>query len=127
MPDETDLLFLSSNEPAFIRRSLLKCDDQALVFARTVIPEKTLSGKNQQLTKLGEKPLGDILFNDETIYRTDMRYAKIPVNCKLHEEATKGLDIASELWGRQSLFYIEQQALLITELFLPAILECSKN
>ncbi len=127
MPDETQLLSLPSNEITFIRESRLKCDNQTLVCARTIIPEKTLTGKNKKLTKLGTTPLGDILFNDETTYRTDMCYAKIPVDCELHIEATKDLNIASELWGRQSLFYTEQQPLLITEIFLPAILECSKN
>jgi chorismate lyase len=127
LADEAELLSLENNENTFIRKSLLKCDNQILVYARTAIPEKTLSGKNQKLTELGEKPLGDVLFNDKTTYRSDIRYAKIPVNCELHKEATKGSDITSELWVRQSLIYIEQQPLLITEIFLPAILECSQN
>lgn len=127
MSDETDLLSLPNNEITFIRISRLKCDNQTLVYARTVIPQKTLEGENQWLTKLGAKPLGDTLFNDETTYRTDMRYAKIPVHCELHGAATKELKITSELWGRQSLFHINHQPLLITEVFLPAILECSKN
>jgi chorismate lyase len=127
MPDEIQLLSLADDEITFIRESRLKCDNQTLVYARTIIPEKTLAGKNQKLAKLGTTPLGDVLFNDKTTYRTDMCYAKIPVDCKLHSEATKELNITSELWGRQSLFYTEQQPLLITEIFLPAILECSKN
>jgi len=127
MPEETQLLSLPDNETPFIRESRLKCDNQALVYARTVIPKKTLAGKNQKLTKLGTTPLGDVLFNDETTYRTDMCYAKIHVGCQLHSEATKELNITSELWGRQSLFYTEQQPLLITEIFLPAILQCNKN
>ena len=125
--DEISLLSLTKNESTFIRKSLLKCDNENLVYARTVIPEKTLTGKNQKLTKLGDKPLGDFLFNDKTTYRSDMRYAKIPVDCELYNEATKSLNISSELWGRQSLVYIEKQPLVITEIFLPAILECKKN
>jgi chorismate lyase len=127
MPDEKHLLPLRNHEITFIRESWLKCNNQRLVYARTVIPRKTLKGKNQKLTRLGTKPLGKILFNDNTTYRTNMRYAKIPVNCELHKETTKGSDISSELWGRQSLFYIKNNPLLITEVFLPTILECSKN
>lgn len=127
MSDETQFLSLQSDEITFIRKSRLKCGDHAVVYARTIMPQKTIEGENQWLTKLGTKPLGDILFNDEKTCRTDMRYAKIPVDCELHKEATKDLDISSELWGRQSLFYTDQQPLLITEIFLPAILECSKN
>lgn len=125
--DEADLLSISREDNAFIRKSLLRCDDNTLVFARTVIPEKSLVGKNKQLTTLGEKPLGDILFNDKTSSRKHMRYAKIPVNCELHKEASAGLDITTALWGRQSLFYIEERPLTITEIFLPAIQACSKN
>lgn len=126
-PGETDLLSLADNETAFIRKVLLKDDNQALVYARSIIPEKTLSGNNQRLLKLGNKPLGDFLFKDESTFRSDMRYAKIPVNCALHNEATKDMCITSELWGRQSLFFIEQKPLLINEIFLPAILECGKK
>lgn len=127
LPDETQFLSLQHDETTFIRRSRLKCGDEAVVYARTIMPLQTIAGENQWLTKLGTKPLGDVLFNDETTYRTDMRYAKIPVHCELHEEATKDLNITSDLWGRQSLFYTAQQPLLVTEIFLPAILECSKN
>jgi chorismate--pyruvate lyase len=127
LPEETILLSIADDEATFIRKSLLKCDDKTLVYARTVIPVKTLAGENQKLIQLGEKPLGDVLFNDDSTYRSDMNYAKIPVDCELHSEATNGLDNVSELWGRQSVFYIDQQPLLITEIFLPAILECKKN
>lgn len=127
LPDETQFLSIESEETTFIRRSRLKCGEQAVVYARTIMPQQTIEGENQWLTTLGTKPLGDVLFNDEKTYRADMRYAKIPVNCELHNEATKDLDISFDLWGRQSLFYTAQQPLLITEIFLPAILECDKN
>ncbi|HIF50877.1 MAG TPA: chorismate lyase [Thiotrichaceae bacterium] len=125
--DEIEFLSLPSDEITFLRESRLKCDTQTLVYARTVIPGKTLSGKNKKLTELGTTPLGDILFNDEMTYRTDMRYTKITIDCELHSKATKDSNITSELWGRQSLFYSDHQPLLVTEIFLPAILECNKN
>ena len=40
---------------------------------------------------------------------------------------SEDLSITSELWGRQSLVNIEQMPLTITEIFLPAILECIKT
>ena len=124
--DEAALLSLD-NETSFIRKSLLKNNEQVLVYARTIIPKDTLTGKNEILTSLGEKPLGDVLFSDESTYRSEIRYAKIPVDCELHDEAIKKLNITTELWARQSLLYIEQKPLLITEIFLPAILECNKS
>ena len=127
MPDEIRLLSLRNHEITFIRESWLKCDNQTLVYARTVFPRKTLSGKSHKLTRLGTKPLGEILFNDSTTYRINMQYAKIPAHCELHKKATKDTDVTSELWGRQSLFCIKNQPLLVIEVFLPAILECNKN
>jgi len=127
MPDELHLLSLRNHEITFTRESWLKCGDQRLVYARTVIPRKTLKGKSHELTRLGTKPLGKILFNDNKTYRTNMRYAKIPVHCELHKETTKDTDVTSDLWGRQSLFYINNKPLLVTEVFLPAILQCTKN
>lgn len=125
--NETQLLSLSEDETAFIRKVFLKDDNQALVYARSIIPENTLSGNNKRLLKMGKQPLGDFLFNDESTYRVKMHYATIPVDSELHTEAIKDSGITSELWGRQSLFHIEQKPLLVTEIFLPAILECKKN
>jgi chorismate lyase len=126
-PDEIDSLSIKNGELAFIRESRLKSGNQTLVYARTVIPRETLTIENQKLTQLGANPLGNVLFNDDSASRTNMRYAKIPVNCELHEQATKNTRIQSELWARQSLFHINNKPLMITEVFLPAILECSKN
>ena len=127
MSDENQLLALIDNEITFIRESWLKCDNKRLVYARTVIPRITFEGESQGLMELGNKPLGNILFSDNKTYRTNMRYAKIPLHCDLHKQATLGTDIVTELWGRQSLFYIKNNPLLVTEVFLPTISECTKN
>jgi chorismate lyase len=127
MPDECHLLSLKDHEITFIREAWLKCDEQRIVYARTVIPRTTLKGESQKLMRLGTRPLGNILFNNNTTYRTNMRYGKIKVHCELHKQATKDSGVDSDLWGRQSLFYINKSPLLVTEVFLPAILECTKN
>lgn len=127
LTDEIESLSLAEDEITFVRESWLKCDNNRLVYARTVIPRTTFEKESQELLQLGNKPLGNILFNDNTAYRTNMRYAKIPVDCSLHQQATVASKIAGDLWGRQSLFYINNNPLLITEVFLPTILECSKN
>ncbi len=127
LPDENQLLALNNNEVTFIRESWLKCDNKKLVFARTVIPRITFDGESHDLMALGNKPLGNILFSDSKTYRTNMRYAKIPLNSDIHKQATMNTEIVSELWGRQSLFYINNNPLLVTEVFLPAISECTKN
>lgn len=124
MHDEAALLELGKSEDTFIRESWLKSDNIKLVYARTVIPRETLLGKAKVLTNLGTKPLGEILFADETTYRSDIRYAKIPDDCDLYELITDNTDNNEGVWGRQSLFYIQNKPLLITEVFLPEIKKC---
>ena len=127
MPDEVRLLKMRTREHAFIRESWLKCDNQPMVYARTVIPRKTLKGKCKELTRLGTKPLGEILFADKTTYRSVMRYAMIPAQCELYNQASKPVERNTGFWGRQSLFYIKNKPLLIIEVFLPSIKECIQS
>ncbi|MAS82196.1 MAG: hypothetical protein CMF45_05865 [Legionellales bacterium] len=125
MSDENDLLALIDNEITFIRKSWLKCNDKRLVYARTIIPRITYEEESKNLMKLGNKPLGDLLFNNNRTYRTNMQYAKIPLHHDLHKQATLDTNIMSELWGRQSLFYIHKNPLLVTEVFLPTLFGCT--
>ncbi|GJM04179.1 MAG: putative chorismate pyruvate-lyase [marine bacterium B5-7] len=127
MPDESYLLSSCNRKITFIRESWLKCGKERIVYARTIIPRATLKGESQKLMRLGTKPLGNVLFNDNTTYRTNMRYASIPSHCELHKQASQDTDIASDLWGRQSLFYVNNKPLLVTEVFLPAIMECTQD
>lgn len=125
-PDEASLLKMN-REYAFIRESWLKCDNQPMIYARTVIPKKTLQGKCRELTRLGTKPLGEILFSDKSTYRSNMRYARIPDKSWLYHQALNSVKINTSLWARQSLFYIKNKPLLIVEVFLPSIKQCIQN
>ncbi len=127
MQDEVQLIKTRQSEKVFIRESWLKCDDKALIYARTIIPRKTLTGKNKKLTELGNKPLGEILFSGKTSYRASMRYAEITKTCSLYNQVISNDEINSRLWARQSLFYIRKKPLLIIEVFLPEITTCIRN
>ena len=98
-----------------------------MVYARTVIPETTLVGEYKKLTELGTQPLGEILFADKSAYRSNMRYAKISTDCDLYNQVFNSNDVNSELWARQSLFYIKDNPLLIIEVFLPDLKECIQS
>ena len=129
MPDEATILGLNNNEDAFIRESWLKSDNIKLVYARTIIPRKTLIGETEVLANLGTKPLGEILFADESTYRAKTHYAKIPTECDLYTLITDNISNNNDegIWGRQSLFYIQDKPLLISEIFLPEIKTCIKT
>jgi chorismate--pyruvate lyase len=67
--DETQALAMQPREMAVIRQVLLLCGKQPWVYARTVIPVSSLRGKLQQLTGLGTRPLGGVLFADPGMRR----------------------------------------------------------
>lgn len=127
MSDEVQLIGSREHERTFIRESYLKCDTKPLVYARTIIPRKTLTGKYKKLTMLGNKPLGEILFNDNSSFRSDMQYARVSPDCTLYKQAFMVNDVNSSLWARKSLFYIKHNPLLIIEVFLPELKKCIQN
>ena len=122
MSYEKKVLSLRDNEIAFIRESYLKCNNKKLVYARTVIPKQTLKKKNQSLTRLGQKPLGKILFSSDKIYRDNIKFARITQSNELYSRAKGNCNISSDLYSRQSLFYIKNKPLLVFEVFLPNII-----
>ena len=109
---------------ALIREVLLYCGDTPWVFARSVLPRKTLTGRRRFLGKLGSRPLGEILFSDPNIERDDLEVAKIKKCQRMYSCATNALFDAPEyVWGRRSIFYLHKKPLLVNEVFLPSILE----
>lgn len=110
---------------ALIREVLLYCGDTPWVFARSVLPRKTLTGPRRFLGKLGNKPLGQILFSDPNIKRDALEIAKIKKGQRMYECATECLNSPPDyVWGRRSIFYLHKKPLLVNEIFLPPILKC---
>lgn len=108
---------------ALIREVLLHCGDIPWVFARSVLPRKTLTGPRRFLGKLGNRPLGEILFSDPNIQRDVLEIAEIKKNQRMFNCATQNLSNPPEaVWGRRSVFYLHKKPLLVNEVFLPSIL-----
>lgn len=122
--DESLSLKLRNRERVFIRESWLMSKNDKLVYARTVIPGKTLQGKARILVNLGTRPLGQVLFADKKIYRSDIRYANLPAGCDLYICVMDNINKNEDIWGRQSLFFIQSRPLLISEVFMPVINRC---
>ncbi len=109
---------------ALIREVILHCDGEPWVFARSVLPRKTLTGRRRFLGKLGSRPLGEVLFSDPYIQRDDLEIAEIKKGQRMFGCATQCLNKSPELvWGRRSVFYLHKKPLLVNEVFLPPILK----
>ena len=120
--NEAQALGVRPYQRCFIREVHLLCDDQHWVFARTVIPVRTLTGRQRRLTRLGKKPLGAVLFADPGMRRSHIEIAHLKKGQVLFESAIKPLvNKPSEIWGRRSAFFLDKKPLLVSEIFLPRI------
>ena len=119
---EGRLLGMRRGEIAVIREVLLLCDEQPWVFARTLIPIHSLRGRARRLTRLGERPLGEVLFSQPGLRRGAIQVARLLSGHRLFAAAVTGLgEVPAQLWGRRTLFYYAGKPLLVNEIFLPGL------
>ena len=118
--DETQALSMQPREMAVIRQVLLLCGKQPWVYARTVMPVSSLRGKLQQLTGLGARPLGGVLFADPGMRRGVLELAEIFPGQAVFAAATAHMQHQpASIWGRRSVFRLSGKPLLVSEVFLP--------
>jgi len=125
MLNEVQRLGMHVRHMALVREVLLYCDDTPWVFARTVIPRRTLTGRCKHLANLGSRPLGAVLFADPHMRRDAIEVAKLTAGQPLYARAVQALSyIPPSIWGRRSVFYLRDKPLLVNEIFLPGIVTC---
>lgn len=110
---EREALQLEQRNWPFLREVALICAGEPWVFARTVIPNDTLQGPARALTHLGTKPLGAVLFNHPGVHRGPIAVYRVDAGRVSSAFANEGL-----IWGRQSVFYLQNKPLLVSEYFL---------
>lgn len=132
--DEVQRLKLKSRRYALIREVLLYCGDTPVIFARTVIPIKTLSGPQRQLSHLGNRPLGEFLFAQPGLHRDAMEVAVLKNGHQLFDSAVSHINdkpsspetaLLDKVWARRSIFRLRHKPLLVAEVFLPEILSAA--
>jgi chorismate--pyruvate lyase len=107
------------------REVLLCCDGLPVVYAQTVTPRDSAFAW-PFLAGLGRKSLGSILFADAGIERGELRHALLPAAHPLAQRARRHAAWPGREGGgihaRRRLFRRGPGLLLVTELFLPAVL-----
>jgi len=93
------------------------------VYARSVFPAASLTGRLRQLRSLAERPLGGFLFSHRQLRRSAMQIAQLPPCQQLVPPAVQG---DAMLWGRRSTFSLFGKTLLVCEVFLPALVNPEK-
>lgn len=122
LPEEITALDLDLQQTAWVRCVLLKCasnvQGQDWVYARTVIPNFDAANPWHSLQTLGNKPLGEVLFELENIERTPFSFDKQLLDGLPYLKQTA----LSEGLLRRSIFIQQTAPLLLTEVFLPDLL-----
>jgi len=93
---------LLGNEKRFIVREVfLYGDNEPVVFARSIIPKNPIT---DSIMKIGNKPLGEILFTNPNILREPIE-----------------ITFQNNIWGRRSVFVMNNSRILVSEFFLEKI------
>lgn len=109
---------------ALLREVVLNCDGQPVVFAHSVLPLSSLRGPWHDLGRLGARPLGAALFANPAVVRTPLTYRKLHPGHALYQRAVAVLPQRPPcLWARRSVFTLQTASILVTEVFLPGVLE----
>jgi len=122
---ERRVLDMPEGERAVIREVRLLCGNTPWVFARTVIPVRTLRGRERRLVHVGSKSLGAALFANPHLSRGEMEIARLTQNDLLFDHALAA-GAVDEVWGRRSCFMLRGKRLLVSEFFLPALLQAQE-
>ncbi len=118
-PEEARLLGLRPRRAALVREVILHLDRTPVVYARSVLPLASLSGRNRVLGHMANRSLGAELFRHPAARRDAVWLAQVPAT-DLPAPVRSGDQPA---WGRQSLFRKRGRPLLVAEVFLPALWE----
>lgn len=126
--NEARLLGIPPRQLALLREVYLYCGSVRVVYARSIIPLKTLTGRQKRLAYLGDRPLGGFLFSCPTMQRGQVQLAAIRSDDLVHQRATQSVDENNDiLWGRRSVFRLDDKPLIVAEVFLPAINQTSTD
>jgi chorismate lyase len=126
--DERRALNLRKGELAIVREVILQSGATPLVFAHTAVHPRALRGAWRALSRLGAKPLAEVLFHDPLVSRMPMEYLKLTGQHALLQRANAVLRTQhNALWARRSVFLRHGTPLLVTEVFLPSILQSRED
>lgn len=114
--DERRALGANKHQATLVREVILYGNNQPWVFARSLLPLSSLTGRLRQLRKTSRKPLGAFLFKQPQLHRSPIEIAKIN---QTHHYLPEYLHQNQTIWGRRSVFYVDQKPLLVSEVFLP--------
>ena len=130
LTDEAAIIGLHRAGRVWEREVLLRCDGQPAVFGHTVVPMQATATDWPLFSALGERSLGTTLFGDRMVRRGTLEFARLRAGHPLVQRAQAALALEgrpataqAQFFARRCLYQRHQGLLLVTEVFLPAVLE----
>ena len=130
LADEAAAIGLPRPRRVYEREVLLRCDGRPIVYGHTVVPLAASASDWPLFSALGERSLGTTLFHDPKVVRGRLEFARLRpghplvarVRAALGAEADPGVGDAT-YYARRCVYRRRQGLLLVTEVFLPAVLD----
>ena len=130
LAEEAASIGLARRERVREREVLLCCDGVPVVFGHTVVPISATARDWPLFSALGERSLGATLFYDPLVRRGQLEFARIrpghPLLTRVHAalgEAGSPFNAGAIHYARRCVYRRRQGLLLVTEVFLPEVLE----
>ena len=117
---ERQVLGMAPRSRAWVREVYLWCGAERWVYARTVLPGTTLTGRLRYLRRLGTRPLGEVIFADLSMRRGPVQVTRVASAAGVPEQPSRAAD--ATVWGRRSVFWLHRKPLLVCEFFLPTMI-----
>jgi chorismate--pyruvate lyase len=134
LSDEAAVIGMHRPGRVLEREVLLRCDNTPAVFAHTVVPMSATASDWPLFSALGERSLGTTLFGDPLVQRGVLEFARLREGHPLALRARAALALnglavpqAHILYARRCHYQRRQGTLLVTEVFLPSVLELIKT
>lgn len=118
--EECEHLQVPQHRYHLIREVLLYVHQTPLVLARTVLPNHTIRIAQRNLSHLGTRPLGEVIFAypDLELRQRDFSLATSHI---WSSAVQSQFSVDNAIWGRRTVYAIHHQPLLVSEFFLPGI------
>jgi chorismate--pyruvate lyase len=127
LADEARAIGLPRARRVWEREVLLRCDGRPVVYGHTVVPLNASANDWPLFSALGERSLGTTLFCDPRVVRGRLEFARIRPGHPLHARvrAALGGDAGPDAiyFARRCVYRRRQGLLLVTEVFLPTVLD----
>ena len=123
LADEAAAIGLARPQRVWEREVLLMCDGKPAVFGHTVVPTSATATDWPLFSALGERSLGSTLFYDPLVRRGRLEFARLGPDHPLARRVRALTGVNEPIYyARRCVYRRRQGLLLVTEVFLPAVL-----